>query len=95
MVSGNRSDNITGMAIFYYEDTRTGNRFQDARPDLADIPALHLKRIEADGSEVKPKVSLPITPEKIKAAKSVLKPSTTAPTSGTKSEQPTHESEED
>jgi len=64
------------MADFYYEDTRTGNRFKDARPDLADIPALHLKRIDADGSEVKPKVSLPITPDKIKAAKASLSGST-------------------
>lgn len=64
------------MATFFYEDTRTGNRFQDPRPDLADIPALHLKRIEADGNEVKPKVSLPITSEKIKSAKSVMTSST-------------------
>lgn len=80
---------------YFYEDTRTGNRFRDARPDLADIPALHLKRIEADGSEVKPKVSLPITSEKIKAAKSVLAPSTTASASPKKSASTAHESEED
>lgn len=60
---------------FFYEDTRTGNRFKDSRPDLADIPALHLKRIEADGSEVKPKVSMPITPEKVKTAKAAVSPS--------------------
>lgn len=60
---------------FFYEDTRTGNRFKDPRPDLADIPALHLKRIDADGTEVKPKVSLPITTEKIKAAKAAVTPS--------------------
>lgn len=62
------------MADFYYEDTRTGNRFRDSRPDLADIPALHLKRIDAEGKEIKPKVSLPITPEKVKAAKAAVNP---------------------
>lgn len=76
--------------MHFYEDTRTGNRFQDARPDLADIVGLHLKRIDADGTEVKPKVSLPITPEKIKSAKSVMAPSTTS-----KSNRSTESTEED
>lgn len=77
--------------MHFYEDTRTGGRFQDARPDLADIVGLHLKRIEADGTEVKPKVSLPITPEKIKSAKSVMTASAT--TSNTK--RSTESTEED
>lgn len=63
------------MADFFYEHLDTGNRFKDPRPDLADIPALRLKRIAEDGSEVRPKVSLPITPEKIKAAKAAVTPS--------------------